>query len=213
MDNLTDVYNQFSAIDDELEKQASEMVKQAEEEEFAGRIMARGFADELNKLAAPDFGGGPSPIKDMGKGTTIKSKGYAAAGGGGGGGKHNISGGRDNVAASLGGRKAQAPSTSNTMNMKGTSIGRGDPSQKSPFASKSGGGGLMASAVGTQKGQRTSAAPKSYASPGGAKPLNMGKPAGGAPKPAAGVAGTPKTAPLGSVTGKMNFGAKMPKIG
>ena len=30
------------------------MVKQAEEEEFAGRIMARGFADELNKLAAPE---------------------------------------------------------------------------------------------------------------------------------------------------------------
>jgi hypothetical protein len=53
MDNLTDVYNQFASIDDELEKQASEMVKQAEEEEFAGRIMARGFADELNKLAQP----------------------------------------------------------------------------------------------------------------------------------------------------------------
>jgi hypothetical protein len=51
MDNLTDVYNQFASIDDELEKQASEMVKQAEEEQFAGRIMARGFADEMNKLA------------------------------------------------------------------------------------------------------------------------------------------------------------------
>jgi len=65
MDNLTDVYNQFSAIDDDLEKQASEMVKQAEEEEFAGRIMARGFADELNKLAAPQYGkiqgAGPDP--------------------------------------------------------------------------------------------------------------------------------------------------------
>jgi hypothetical protein len=54
MDTLTDLYNeQIVPLDQELEKQASVMVKQAEEEEFAGRIMARGFADELNKLAAP----------------------------------------------------------------------------------------------------------------------------------------------------------------
>ena len=57
MDNLTDVYNQFASIDEQLEKQASEMVKQAEEEEFAGRIMARGFADEMNKLAQWGQGG------------------------------------------------------------------------------------------------------------------------------------------------------------
>jgi len=57
MENLTEVYNQFASIDEQLEKQASAMVKQAEEEQFAGRIMARGFADELNKLAqAPQFG-------------------------------------------------------------------------------------------------------------------------------------------------------------
>ena len=55
MDTLTDLYNQqLVPLDQELEKQASAMVKQAEEEEFAGRIMARGFAAELNKLAAPD---------------------------------------------------------------------------------------------------------------------------------------------------------------
>ena len=53
MNTLTDLYNQqLVPLDQELEKQASVMVKQAEEEEFAGRIMARGFADELNKLAA-----------------------------------------------------------------------------------------------------------------------------------------------------------------
>jgi len=54
MNTLTDLYNQaIVPMDVELEKQATELVKQAEEEDAAGRIMARGFADEMNKLAAP----------------------------------------------------------------------------------------------------------------------------------------------------------------
>jgi hypothetical protein len=74
MDSLTELYNQqILPLDEELEKQASEMWKQAEEEDAAGRIMARGFADEMNKLSAPMFDTA-SPIKDMGKGTTIKVK-------------------------------------------------------------------------------------------------------------------------------------------
>jgi len=59
MDSLTDLYNQqIVPLDEELEKQAAEMWKQAEEEDAAGRIMARGFADELSKLAAPNLTGG-----------------------------------------------------------------------------------------------------------------------------------------------------------
>jgi hypothetical protein len=57
MDSLTELYNQqIVPLDEELEKQATEMWKQAEEEDAAGRIMARGFADELDKLAAPQYG-------------------------------------------------------------------------------------------------------------------------------------------------------------
>jgi hypothetical protein len=148
--------------------------------------MARGFADELHKLAAPDFSTA-SPIKDMGKGKTVKSKGYSL------GSDSALPSRKGEGQAIMGRRRAKAPSTSNTMNMKGSAIGRGGPSQKSPFASKSG-GGLMASAVGTQKGQRTSANP--YANARGAKPLNMPK---------------ANKAPVGSVVGKMNFG-KMPSL-
>lgn len=51
MNSLTELYQHLSAGDAEiLEKQAA-MIKQAEEEDAAGRIMARGFADELSKLA------------------------------------------------------------------------------------------------------------------------------------------------------------------
>jgi hypothetical protein len=52
MKYLTDVYNQVASRDADLEKQAAELYKQAEEEAYAGRITARGFADELQKLAA-----------------------------------------------------------------------------------------------------------------------------------------------------------------
>lgn len=53
MNSLTELYEQILVPQDqELEKQAGEMLKIAEEEDAAGRIMARGFADELNKLAS-----------------------------------------------------------------------------------------------------------------------------------------------------------------
>lgn len=59
MRNLTDVHNQLSAADRvHLEKRA-EQIKIAEEEDAAGRIMARGFADELaslNKVADEGYG-------------------------------------------------------------------------------------------------------------------------------------------------------------
>lgn len=86
MDSLTDLYNQaLLPMDEQLEKQAGEMLKQAEEEDAAGRIMARGFADELNKLAGP-WGGpsgpggaggnvdaGPSTGSLLGKGRTLRA--------------------------------------------------------------------------------------------------------------------------------------------
>jgi len=42
---ITEVYEKLAAADEELRKVA-------QEEDAAGRIMARGFADELHKLAA-----------------------------------------------------------------------------------------------------------------------------------------------------------------
>nr|MBP9824082.1 hypothetical protein [Thermoanaerobaculia bacterium] len=51
MRSLTEVHQAISSKDAELEKQAAVLIKQAEEEDAAGRIMARGFADELHKLA------------------------------------------------------------------------------------------------------------------------------------------------------------------
>ena len=52
MESLTELYDQEIVPRDAiLEKEAAELVKVAEEEDAAGRIMARGFAGELNKLA------------------------------------------------------------------------------------------------------------------------------------------------------------------
>ena len=50
--SLVDVLEQLESVDEEMEKEASELEKIAAEEDAAGRIMARGFMDELNKLAA-----------------------------------------------------------------------------------------------------------------------------------------------------------------
>ena len=50
--SLVDVLAQLEGVDEEIQKEASEQEKIAQEEEAAGRIMARGFMDELNKLAA-----------------------------------------------------------------------------------------------------------------------------------------------------------------
>nr|NIR12959.1 hypothetical protein [Desulfobacterales bacterium] len=49
--SLVDVLNQLETADEEMEKEAQEHEKIAAEEEAAGRITARGFMDELNKLA------------------------------------------------------------------------------------------------------------------------------------------------------------------
>lgn len=66
--SLTDVYNQISDHDAVyLEKQA-EAIKVAEEEDAAGRIMARGFADELHKLAG---GFGTEQLTTKQKGSTV----------------------------------------------------------------------------------------------------------------------------------------------
>jgi hypothetical protein len=61
MRSLTEVYNQLDSKDAELEKQAAEIIKIGEEEDAAGRIMARGFADELHKLADA-YGSGYDPL-------------------------------------------------------------------------------------------------------------------------------------------------------
>ena len=53
MNSLTDVYDTISAADADLLEKQAEAIKVAEEEDAAGRIMARGFMDELHKLAQP----------------------------------------------------------------------------------------------------------------------------------------------------------------
>lgn len=49
--SLVEFYNEMTQVDDELKKEAAEMDKLAADEEIAGRFTARGFLDELNKLA------------------------------------------------------------------------------------------------------------------------------------------------------------------
>jgi hypothetical protein len=85
MRNLTDIHQQLSAVDHVyLEKQA-EAIKIAEEEDAAGRIMARGFADELAKLAqevrgasgwGPAYAGGSVPSGNYKTGTGATGQGY-----------------------------------------------------------------------------------------------------------------------------------------
>lgn len=48
--SLSDLYAFMEANDEEMAKEAQELDKLAAEEDAAGRIMARGFMDELNKL-------------------------------------------------------------------------------------------------------------------------------------------------------------------
>lgn len=64
MKNLTDIHNQLSAADQVYLEKRAEQIKIAEEQDAAGRIMARGFADELTKIAegynvAETFNTGP----------------------------------------------------------------------------------------------------------------------------------------------------------
>ena len=50
--SLTDVYNDISDQDVVYLEKHAEQIKENEEEDAAGRIMARGFADEIHKLEA-----------------------------------------------------------------------------------------------------------------------------------------------------------------
>jgi len=93
MRNLTDIHNQLSAADQVYLEKHAEQIKIAEEEDAAGRIMARGFADELTKLAGPakspltntvpgstgGFGSSSASIKAPGG--TVKSGPYKTGGG------------------------------------------------------------------------------------------------------------------------------------
>ena len=60
--SLADLYAVMEQTDQEMVKEAEEFEKIAAEEEAAGRIMARGFMDELNKLGE-DMKFKPVPIK------------------------------------------------------------------------------------------------------------------------------------------------------
>ncbi|MHC4644900.1 MAG: hypothetical protein ACYTBJ_05330 [Planctomycetota bacterium] len=50
--SLADLYEKIATVDVEAEQERTELEKLAAEEDAAGRITARGFMDELNKLAA-----------------------------------------------------------------------------------------------------------------------------------------------------------------
>jgi hypothetical protein len=78
MSSLTDIYNRISAQDAGLLEKRAAIIKEAEEQDAAGRIMARGFADELHKIAQT-FGGAPSG-NIGGPAETIKSGPYRTGG-------------------------------------------------------------------------------------------------------------------------------------
>lgn len=61
--SLADLYEKLAAVDHEAQAEQQEHEKLAAEEEAAGRITARGFMDELNKLAAS--AGPPSAVQGM----------------------------------------------------------------------------------------------------------------------------------------------------
>jgi hypothetical protein len=48
---LTDIIEELGAADGVLAEKQAEFEKEAQEEEYAGRIAARGFYDELQKIA------------------------------------------------------------------------------------------------------------------------------------------------------------------
>jgi len=57
---------ELTDIHEEMVREDGEMMKVAAEEDAAGRIMARGFMDELTKLSGVGFGSAPSgkPLTD-----------------------------------------------------------------------------------------------------------------------------------------------------
>lgn len=69
--SLADMYEKIAAYDNQVEEEheaLSDVEKVAAEHDAAGRIMARGFMDELNKLAQmPPTGPSPALVKKTGK--------------------------------------------------------------------------------------------------------------------------------------------------
>jgi len=59
---LADIYEKLASIDEEVSNEATDIEKVAAEYDAAGRIMARGFADELNKLAQESMKFKPSAV-------------------------------------------------------------------------------------------------------------------------------------------------------
>ena len=69
--SLADMYEKIAAADQQIEEQyedLSDVEKVAQEYDAAGRIMARGFQDELNKLAQAASGPTPGLIAQAKKG-------------------------------------------------------------------------------------------------------------------------------------------------
>lgn len=56
MPSLTEIHEKLAEADSVIAEQNYELYKEAAEEEAAGRITARGFYDELSKLAAAAMG-------------------------------------------------------------------------------------------------------------------------------------------------------------
>jgi hypothetical protein len=148
-----------------------------------------GFAAELTKiggilgkLAAPSFDTA-SPIKSMGKGTTVKSQSYAQANSGTG--KQNISGNKDNIAVSMS-RKSQGPS-----------VGSGGEKGVANYmkANRRPGQDRLAKGPSVSQGKQF-------------KNMQAGGNSAVAAKPAAGK----PVAAMGSVTGGLNLNSKMPSL-
>jgi hypothetical protein len=151
MDSLTSVYEQIASRDADLEKQAAELIKEAEEQDAAGRITARGFADELAKLATPGL------MAQKPSAPSVPSGGYQT-GGGNMGGNFDIGSKRPGQGNAMAGRNAAPGNT-------GVSPG----SAKAPAAMK------MPGAGGTAAGGAAPGGPKppAIASNAAPKPPKM----------------------------------------
>jgi hypothetical protein len=66
MKSITEIYESLHAKDAVLLEKQAAAIKVAEEEDAAGRLMARGFADELSKLANMPGQAVPEAPNDLG---------------------------------------------------------------------------------------------------------------------------------------------------
>lgn len=117
--SLVHIHEQLSSVDSELEKEAAVEYEKLAEEDAAGRIMARGFMDELHKIAQ-----GLAPI---GGAETIKSKPYQT----GAGAQKALAyrGGTKQKVVSP--KKMRTPKASPTMTMKPMRMGGNRPIARS----------------------------------------------------------------------------------